>query len=140
MRARLLRRRAENKKVDFQGIPIVIEHRKGSTRNGVGDDGKRWERLMACDYGFIDESIARGDGEPVDVYLGDDADAATAYAIEQLKNGRFDETKLMIGFPSEKAAVEMYLRHYPAGWERNVGRVQDFSIEEIKEWIDEAHQ
>jgi len=53
----------------FGSLPIHLEYNKGDIRTGTSPDGKQWQRLMHCGYGFIPGTIG-DDGEPVDVYLG----------------------------------------------------------------------
>lgn len=65
--------------LDFQGIPIDVEQRKGDTRQGVDADGTPWRVTMRAHYGEI-RSHARGaagvmgargmDGDRLDVYVG----------------------------------------------------------------------
>jgi Inorganic Pyrophosphatase len=113
-----------NRIVYFQGIPIVIEYDKGDIRTGVNKEGEKWEREMLCPYGYIKDSVAAGDGEGLDVYIGPDPDAEFVYLIEQgtgedsdgYNVDDFDEYKLCLGFDSLEEAEEMYLAHYPEGW------------------------
>lgn len=134
MRAKLLRRAAEQIETEFQGIPIVIEWPKGSVRTGTNKDGEHWERKMLADYGKVPGTSARGDNEELDVYIGPDHDAPDAWVVEQLKDdGSFDEYKVMLGFDSLEEAREMYLKHYPAGWEDHVGDITRLPVKDL--WV-----
>ena len=130
MRAAFLRPRlaaeARHEGSSYQGIPLVIEWRKGSTREGTDKSGKKWTRKMNADYGFIPGLVTtKGDEEELDVYVGPDPDAPTAYFVEQLKDdGSFDEFKCVLGTDSKTEALELYLSHYPKGWEDHIGSVQ----------------
>jgi len=137
MESWLLRRQA-GANLDFQGIPITVEHAKGSTRTGADPDGKEWSRKMLCDYGYIKETTpAKGDGEDLDVYVGPDKDAPDAFVVEQLKDdGEFDEFKVILGINSEDEARKLYLGHYPKGWESNIGSIFSVPVERLKDFVD----
>ena len=121
----------------FQGIPVVIENPKGSIRTGQDKDGKEWHRKMLADYGYIDETSSRGDHEPVDVYIGPDEDAPEVFVIEQLTEDRtFDEVKLVLGVETEAEAIDLYSKHYPAGWDR-VGKVWSLPVQRLKDLVEE---
>lgn len=99
-----------NKK--FQGLDIVVENPKGSTRSGRKGN-KEWEIKMKCDYGFL-KKVNGADGEGVDVYLGDDNNPENAYIVHQndTTTGNYDEDKVMLGFKTAEEAKESYLAHY----------------------------
>lgn len=121
----------------FQGIPVVIEWPKGSTRTGVGPDGKKWSREMFADYGCIPDTVSKGDGEDVDVYIGPDAEALNAFVIDQLKEDHsFDEVKIMLGFPDKKSATSCYLLHYPEGWDSRIGDIWQITVARLAEMVD----
>ncbi len=132
----LFKRAAEEER-DFQGIPIVVEWEKGSTRTGTSPDGKPWKRKMLADYGYIEDTRSRGDDEPVDVYLGPDRNAPTAFIVDQLKaDGSFDEVKIILGFEKEEAARACYLQHYPDGWESRIGDIWELPVKRLAELVD----
>jgi hypothetical protein len=138
MRAKLLCRQAEvSRDSSFQGIPVTIEWPKGSTREGTNKEGKPWKRKMLCDYGSIPDTKAAGDNENLDIYIGPDSDSPTAWVIEQLKDdGSFDEPKCMLGFDTEDEARDMYLKHYPEGWESHIGDVRPIDVTRLAEMVD----
>lgn len=139
MRAKLLRRVAVHEKdINFQGLSVTIEWPKGSTRTGVDKDGKDWYRKMHADYGYVQDTRAKGDGEDLDVYIGPNKEAPTAYVIDQLKDdGSFDEPKVMLGFDSLEEARDNYLEHYPEGWENtNLGDITPVTVERLAEMVD----
>lgn len=55
----------------FQGIPVNIEAPRGTARHGT---------LLTCGYGFI-PGYRGADGDDVDVLVGNDDEAPTAYAV-----------------------------------------------------------
>lgn len=98
--------------IDFRGIPLGIEWKKGEVRNYGPTDNFRKE--MQCDYGFIFNTIDN-DGGGVDCYVGPDNTAPYVYILTQLRphTGEYDEDKVMLGFPNAASAVRMYLDHMP---------------------------
>jgi hypothetical protein len=97
----------------FAGFNISIENKKGSTRSGKDKDGHKWHCKMFFDYGYI-RGTEGVDGDHVDVYIGPDESAASVYIVHQNDpvTGKYDEDKIMLGFPSEKAARQAYLKQY----------------------------
>ncbi len=100
---------------EFQGLPISIENKKGSTRKWYDPHEKReGSTLMHFDYGYIRRTEGM-DGDHVDVYLGPHPEASTAYVVHQMKGpdfSKFDEDKVMLGFASEDEARLAYLKQY----------------------------
>lgn len=107
--------------IRHKGLIIDIENLDGSTRSGVGPNGKPWKTLFrGAHYGEIRGSKGT-DGDLLDVYLKADPDpkADKAYIIHQnhpgnhpTKAGRFDEDKIVLGCTSVEEAKALYLRHY----------------------------
>jgi len=100
--------------MEFQGLQISIENRKGSVRSGVAPDGKKWSTKMTFDYGY-----ARGtqgvDGDHVDVFLGPNPNAKMAYVVHTKKPPDFkvfDEDKCFLGFDSAEAAKKAFYANY----------------------------
>ncbi|MFO0588828.1 MAG: hypothetical protein U0441_14860 [Polyangiaceae bacterium] len=102
--------------VSVAGIPVIVEHPKGSMRTGVGPDLRPWSTRMVCDYGSIPGTHSP-DGEPVDAYVGPDDKAPFAFVVTQNKpDGTYDEPKVMLGFDTEQEALWMYRIHVPHTW------------------------
>ncbi|WP_449426224.1 LPD1 domain-containing protein [Rhodanobacter lindaniclasticus] len=117
-----------------QGLDISIENPRGSTRSGVGENGKPWSHVMTDHYGYIRRTEG-ADGEQVDVYVGPNPASDHVYVVDQLdqKTGDFDEHKAMIGFDSEAEAVKAYRGNFDPGWK--VGPVHAMSMDEFKAWL-----
>lgn len=117
----------------FQGIPVSIENRAGSTRSGVDPGGKPWHTKMLYDYGRIPRT--RGmDGEPIDAFLGPHQDAKNAYIITIKKAPDFtadDEEKVMLGFDSPATAKKAFHANYNN--EKFFGRMEAMPMAEFKE-------
>lgn len=123
----------QNQPTTFRGLDLIIEWPKGSTRVGKDKDGKPWAREMSADYGYVPDTTAAGDREDLDVYVGPDEDSDKVFVVEQLTDeGEFDEFKVLLGFDTEKEAFEIYLKHYPEGWEEsNVGDVFEVKFDHL---------
>lgn len=122
-----------------QGLPIAIENRKSSVRNGVDDDGKPWSTKFKVPYGYIKGTKGK-DGEEIDAYVGPDKDSAHAFVVHQRKaDGRgHDEDKVMLGFKSEGAAKKAYLDHYDDP--KFLGPVSTIQVDELKKRLREKRE
>jgi hypothetical protein len=121
--------------IDFQGLGIDVENRKGSVRKGVDEDGTPWRTKMKHPYGYI-EGTKGADGEEVDAYVGPVKDAPKAYVVHQHKadGTGFDEDKVMLGFGSKEEAEKAYLAHYDDP--KFLGPISEVPVERLKELID----
>lgn len=101
-------------RMDWHGLRIAIEHPEGTVREGVDETGKPWRTVFRHAYGEIPGTTGM-DGDPVDVFIGHDLDAAEVYVVQQMKRKQWDtpdEQKCMINFPSIEDARQAYLQHY----------------------------
>jgi ppGpp synthetase/RelA/SpoT-type nucleotidyltranferase len=113
---------------EFHGIPIIIEWPKGSVRVGKHDNGESWKMDMKCDYGYIPSTVDADDDDHVDVYIGPNEDSEYVYVLEQMKDGKFDEYKVMLGFDSLEEAEKLYLEHMP---EEALGEITEVPFDEF---------
>lgn len=123
--------------IRFQGLDIALENKKGSVRSGVASNGKRWSCTLPAHYGYIKRTEG-ADGDHVDVYVGPDHDSKTVFIINQkhLHNGSFDEHKVMLGFGSERQAVDVYCKAFSDGnGQRRIGSVETMSMDAFKHWL-----
>ena len=95
----------------WNGLRLNIECPKGTWRTG-----KTWTRRMKVHYGEI-EGTKGVDGDPVDVYVGDNLSSPKVFVAHQnftrgKDKGTYDEDKVMIGFDSIDQARKAYLDHY----------------------------
>ena len=100
--------------IDFQGLDIRVENPTGTLRSGVAPNGQTWETSMEADYGYIAGTEGK-DGEDVDVFVGPDKDAQSAYIITIMKPPSFeniDEQKVMLGYNTGAEAKRVFLQHY----------------------------
>jgi predicted ABC-type ATPase/2'-5' RNA ligase len=110
---KLKKQRPLEDRLDFQGMKISIETDKGSTREGVGKDGKHWSITMTYPYGYI-RGTEGVDGDHVDCFIGPSKDAAFAYVIhtKEPSTGDYDEDKVMLGWDSAADAKKAFLDNY----------------------------
>jgi len=112
--------------LDFHGIDITIENEKGSIRRGTTKEGKKWESVLTCPYGYI-RSAAGGksgervrpkaiDGDHLDVFVGPNKSSELVVAIDQYLGGKYDESKFVLGCDSEDEGVRLYRSNYQRGW------------------------
>lgn len=99
--------------IDFQGLKIDVENKKGDYRRGKDKDGHEWKVLMHNHYGEIRDTEGV-DGDNLDVYVGPNHDASTVVVIRQHRpdTGAYDEDKVMVGFDSVEEAIGAYKKQY----------------------------
>ena len=118
----------------FNGFDIAIENPKGSLRKGVDPDGNEWSIKLNHHYGDIRGTLG-ADGDPVDVFLGENEQCEHVYVINQTnQDGSFDEHKVMLGFDSKHEARKAYFSNYEDGWS-GLGSIIKLSIVEFKKWL-----
>lgn len=125
--------------ISFQGIPISIENALGSTRTGRSRNGKAWSCVLPADYGYIRRTVG-ADGDHVDAYVGPSTKSPLVIIGNQNDigrgGGRFDEHKVLLGFNSERDAVDCYLKAFSDGKGRQrLGSVKAMSIDAFKNWL-----
>lgn len=99
--------------IDFQGLPVLVETARGDTRRGVDPDGNAWEVVMPAHYGEIAGTVGV-DGDPVDVFVGDDANAPDVYVFHTRHAGtrEYDEDKAFLGFSTLADARRAFFAAY----------------------------
>jgi hypothetical protein len=124
-------------RVSIHGNAIAIENPKGSIRSNKDPNGPKWSVKMPADYGYI-EGTKGADGDPVDVYVGPDHEAAYVYVVDQVDpdTRAFDEHKVMMGFKNEQAALTAYDKAFSDGrGAERVGDLRKMTHTEFKEWV-----
>ena len=123
--------------LDFQGLPIAIENRKGTVRKWKAANGESGETNMAVGYGYIKRTNGMDEDE-VDVFVGPDPRAEMVYIVEQQipETGVYDETKCMIGFSNQKQAEQTYEEHYDRpGFKLYTTAME---MDQFKRWLQET--
>ena len=119
----------------WHGLQVSVETAKGGER--VAKDGSWRVPDYPADYGYIRKTEG-ADGDHVDVFMGDHPAASHVYVIDQIDpdTGKFDEHKSMVGFGSEKEALDTYHRAYTDGrTHERIGAVTTMTPDEFKEWV-----
>ena len=105
--------------VKLNGFDISIETPKGAMRRSKASDPVQWENASPAHYGYIKGVPARSpDGEPVDVFVGDNPKSKRIYIVDQRApsaNGRFDEMKIVLGANSIEEARSIYTKAFSDG-------------------------
>lgn len=126
--------------IRIHGLDIAIENPCGSYRKGVDGDGKPWRCRLPAHYGYIKRTEG-ADGDHVDVYIGPHHKSPRVYVIDQhdLKSGKYDEHKVMLGFASKGQAKETYHRAFSDdnGKDR-IGHIETMTIDEFKNWLSDG--
>ena len=126
-------------KIDWQGLTLSIENRKGSERSGTSQDGSTWSVKMPAHYGRILGTIG-ADGDHVDFYMGPKPKSNLVFIIDQkdLGTGKFDEHKVMLGFTSAPDARATYDKGFSDGKgpERRDDKSTVMSVASFKDWLE----
>lgn len=88
------------------GLTIHVQYEKGDMRHG---------KELPVAYGYIAASHAL-DGDGIDVFVGPKPTQkfGTIFVIRQMRNGVYDEDKVMLGFDNFEEAKACYLDMYPS--------------------------
>ena len=121
-------------RASLHGLDIAIEQPRGSYRTGIdAKTGKRWVNRMPAHYGYI-SGTKGNDGDAVDCFIGFYPQAETVFVINQNAGSRFDEHKVMLGFPDEESARQTYLNSYERGW-GGLASIVATTIPQLKQWL-----
>lgn len=102
--------------ISFQGLPITLESIKGQVRSGTDPSGNRWSVKLPYDYGYIKRTEG-ADGDHVDVCIGPDHQSDHVFIVDQhhLRDGKFDEHKVMLGYRTKSEAKHAYIGGFSDG-------------------------
>ncbi len=116
--------------IDFQGLLIDVENKRGSFREGKDENGEPWKVEMHHHYGEIRKTEGV-DGDLLDAYIGENADSPLVVVIHQQDpdTKKYDEDKVMLGFDSVPDAIKAYKAQYD-----KPGFYQDRSVLNIGEF------
>ena len=119
--------------ISINGFDITIENPKGSYRRGVDSNGKEWKTKMCNDYGYFLNSMGY-DGDHVDVFFGNDFESEKIFVVDQKVKGKFDESKVMLGFNTKEEAKKAYLSNYEKDW-KGFHKITEVDEETFKKWL-----
>ena len=123
--------------VRVHGLDITIENPRGSWREGVAANGRKWKSKLPHHYGYLRRTEG-ADGDHVDIFVGPHLDANTVYVIDQHnhRSGEFDEHKCMVGFRNRQQAKDAYAKAFSDGkGYARIGHVETMSIADFKDWL-----
>lgn len=123
--------------VRLHGMDIAIENPRGSERFGVDKGGKRWSVTMPDHYGYIKRTEGK-DGDHVDCYIGPNESSTKVFIVDQkdAHSGRFDEHKVMLGYPNRDTALSAYKRAFSDGKGADrIGDVTAMNVHQFKNWL-----
>lgn len=129
---------AENYKigrVEFDGLPLGTENPIGSDRKGVAPDGTPWKVTMSAHYGRVLGTLG-ADGSGIDFYLAKNPrPGSPVFVIDQYDGDKFDETKSILGVPTQAQAEVIYDAHFSDGsGPMRRGAVTAMSAVDFKAW------
>lgn len=121
--------------IKLQGMDITIENPKNSVRSGVDENGKAWSNTLQNHYGYFTRTTGK-DGDQIDTFIGERPESNMVFVVDQNnpETGRFDESKVMLGFNSAEEAQAAYMSNYEADW-KGFGSITPVSIEDFKKWL-----
>lgn len=121
----------------WNGLGITIENPKGSIRRGLDKNGKKWQVRMPVAYGYI-KGHEGADGDHMDVFVGPRLNSDKVWVIDQKHHdtGKFDEHKILIGFPAKGYALAAYRKAFSDGnADKRIHAISECSVEELKQWL-----
>jgi inorganic pyrophosphatase len=121
-------------RIDFQGLSIAIENRKGTVRHWYDPaSGEHGTTKMKYPYGYVQGTLGL-DNDAVDVFVGENKTSTKVFVITQMTRPEFrkiDEQKVMLGFDNAKSAKAAYLQHFNDP--RFFGDMQELTLDQFKE-------
>lgn len=124
--------------ININGFDITIENPKGSYRQGKDKNGKSWKTLMHYDYGYFKHTLGK-DGDAIDVFIGPYLNSDKIFCVDQFLNGKFDETKVMLGFKDKESAKKGYLKNYEKDW-KGFKEITEVSVDNFKKWLYDGYK
>ena len=127
--------------IDFQGLQIDVENKKGSSRSGTDSDGNKWTTKMFHHYGEIRDTEG-ADGDKLDVYVGDNHDSSLVVVVHQCDphTGKYDEDKVMLGFNSVEEAIGGYKNQYDKPGFYREGQHTVMSLGRFWRWVHDKNK
>jgi len=120
--------------VRIAGMSITIENPAGSSRKWKDKNGEVKSTQIKNHYGYFTTTKGK-DGDEVDVFIGPNKDnIERVYVVDQKIHGKFDESKVMLGFDNIKQAKQAYLDNYDPDW-KGFGGIIGVSLNVFKKWL-----
>ena len=121
--------------VVHQGLRIVIERQRGSSRVITTADGTELTVNQGVDYGFY-PYLGGDDGDAYDAFADNNPVAPRVRVATKVRlDGRYEQQKSFVGTDTDEQAKAVFLAHYPA---KSFGRIGSLSIDDFKAQAAEA--
>lgn len=126
-------------RVRLGGLDISIENPAGSKRSGKDASGKPWSVDLKDHYGYIRGTVGK-DKDHLDTFVSREAgelgNDSPVFVVNQLdpKSRKFDEHKIMLGYPNRAAAEAAYKANYAKDWQ-GMGSIIPTTLGALKSWI-----
>lgn len=111
------------------GMSVFVVYSVGDVRAGEDKQGRKWSTRMPFAYGRI-QGTKGMDGNCVDCILGSVKEPKKAWVVA-MPTMHGNEDKVMLGFSSQKQAIQAFLRCY-AFKRKFLGKVSEMSIDKLK--------
>lgn len=115
--------------IKVKHLNISIENPRGSIRSG-----KDWMVAMVDHYGYID-GVMGADGDYIDVYVNDMEYLDSVFVIDQMVDGKYDESIVMIGYRDADHAFISYMQNFTADWPSEGHKVFSMSWGDMLAWF-----
>jgi 5'(3')-deoxyribonucleotidase len=122
-------------KIVIKGIPITIENVPGSIRFGFDFSGRKWLSKLKNYYGYFDRTEGN-DGDQIDVFISENNLVGNkVFIINQMKDGLFDEIKVVMGAKDINDARNIYLQNYEKGFEKNIHSIVSTNTKVLRDYL-----
>jgi len=92
---------------------------------------------MKCHYGYISRTEG-ADFDPVDVFIGPHLNKSIAFVVNQVKDGAFDEHKIMLGYKTIEEAEKAYFSNYQKNWD-GLGSIKQTNTKKLRDWLNNGN-
>jgi HK97 family phage prohead protease len=111
---------------------VHVERPAGTAAQWLDSDGSTQETIWFVDYGYFPNKLSV-DGDSLDAFVGWHEDAQNAYVIDQRKDGKPDQPKVMLAFGSANEARAVFEAHR---WPGAFGGMRQLAVEELRTQLD----
>ena len=118
--------------VKINGLDIVIEAKPGDMRG---------PNKIKNPYGEIEGTLGR-DGDPVDVFLGDDAESDKVFVanIPRHDGPGFEQHKVLMNFPDIETATKAFKSNYISTHTAHQAEVIEMDLAKFQAWVKDGQK
>ena len=93
---------------------------------------------MKSHYGYFKQTEGK-DGDHIDTFIGSNPESEKVFVIDQINpsTGKFDESKVMIGYNTIEEAHQAYSENYDKDW-KGLQSITEVGIEPFKKWLNDG--